>query len=185
MNQKHLHDYANLFGLWVISLTLILIFQEQLSLDELPCPLCLLQRAAMIGVGLSMMANLLLGIKAEHYGLLLLYTIIGAVASIRQVLLHIVPGQSGYGSPLWGLHLYTWSALFFVLIIICTSVGLLFSKGISRSPARLSRTIVKFSAMIFLSLILLNAISAFLECGFWQCADDPVRYELLTRLGSF
>jgi disulfide bond formation protein DsbB len=185
MNQKQLHDLANLFGLWAISLVLVVVFHQQITLHELPCPLCLLQRAALIGVGLSLMANLIMGVKTKHYGLALLFALVGAAAAIRQVLLHIQPGQEGYGSPLWGLHLYTWGALIFIAVMICIGFALLLSKGIDGEKASLSTLLVKVSSVFFLALILLNAGSAFLECGVWQCVDDPVRYELLTRLEQY
>jgi hypothetical protein len=38
----------------------------------------------------------------------------GACISIRQILLHIVPPDPGYGDPVLGLHLYTWALLVFV-----------------------------------------------------------------------
>ncbi|MCE1658450.1 disulfide bond formation protein B, partial [Enterobacter hormaechei] len=41
----------NLIGLFAISAVLTLAFYYQLVLSELPCPLCLLQRAGMIMIG--------------------------------------------------------------------------------------------------------------------------------------
>ena len=39
------------------------------------------------------------------------------LASGRQVLLHIAPGDPGYGTTLLGLHFYTWSFIAFVALI--------------------------------------------------------------------
>lgn len=72
---------------------------------EFPCPLCLLQRLAMLGVAFGAMLNLRYGIHTRHYGVSLLSAVFGASISIRQILLHIDPSDSGYGSPVLGMHL--------------------------------------------------------------------------------
>ena len=84
---------------------------------EFPCPLCLFQRLAMLGVAFGAMLNLRYGIHTRHYGVSLLSAIFGASVSIRQILLHIDPSDSGYGSPVLGMHLYTWAFIVFAVVI--------------------------------------------------------------------
>ncbi len=79
------------------------------ALGELPCPLCLLQRIDFIALGRGLLLNMRFGPSPLHYGLVIAAALFGAAAAGRQVLLHIVPGSGAYGSPLFGLHLYTWS----------------------------------------------------------------------------
>ena len=107
----------NALALGLISLALVAAFADQLLLGELPCPLCLLQRAALIAAGLGFLLNLRFGIRPLHYGLAILAALTGAAVAMRQVLLHIAPGDPGFGHALFGLHLYTWAFMAFVGII--------------------------------------------------------------------
>ena len=80
----------------------------QFAYDNLPCPLCLLQRIAFTMMAAGLIYNLGFGPRARGYGLILLAAIFGGAVSIRQILLHIAPGDPGYGAPVFGLHDYTW-----------------------------------------------------------------------------
>jgi hypothetical protein len=44
----------------------------------------------------------------------------------RQILLHIMPGDPGYGSALLGYHYYTWAFIGFAVAIVALAVMLLF-----------------------------------------------------------
>ena len=46
----------------------------------------------------------------------ILASLVGSAASIRQILLHIVPPDPGYGPPILGVHLYSWALVFACLI---------------------------------------------------------------------
>jgi hypothetical protein len=43
---------------------------------------------------------------------------LGAAMSMRQILLHVVPGTGAYGNAIFGLHLYTWAFISLALMII-------------------------------------------------------------------
>ena len=49
----------------------------------------------------------------------------GAAMSMRQILLHIVPGTGSFGNPIFGLHLYTWAFIAFALMIVGGAILLL------------------------------------------------------------
>lgn len=178
----------NALGMLAICLVLILAFAYQFALDELPCPLCLLQRVGFVAVGFGLGLNLLYGARPHHYGLMLLAAIFGATVSVRQILLHIVPGTGHYGSPVLGLHYYTWAGICFFLIILGTSAMLLFEGQYKTSEA--SREEVRFGGSklakiaFFLMLALTggNAVSTLLECGPGICADPPTSYELIDKI---
>ncbi len=104
---------------------LLAAFGLQFAFKELPCPLCNLQRVAFAMCGFGFLLNLRFGVQMLHYGLTLLGAMFGAAVAGRQVLLHIAPGTGTYGSPLLGLHLYTWALLAFVGIIAGVAVLLL------------------------------------------------------------
>ena len=97
-----------------------LAFAWQFAYDELPCPLCLLQRVAFMLAGVGLLLNLRLGPSPMHYAMTIAASLGGMVASGRQVLLHIAPGDAGYGTPFLGLHFYTWAFIAFgALIVFC------------------------------------------------------------------
>ena len=88
-------------------------FAAQLVLGELPCPLCLLQRVQFAMLAIGPILNIRHGPRPSHYAASLLTAALGAVVAARQILLHILPGDPGYGSALFGHHYYTWSLIGF------------------------------------------------------------------------
>lgn len=123
----------NIFDLIAICGILLVAFYIQLFWQEEPCPLCLLQRLGMIGIGIGLLMNLKFGINSKHYALALLSALFGGAVAIRQILLHIIPGESAYGSPIFGLHLYTWSFIGFVFMIFYIAVLLFFGGRIKNT----------------------------------------------------
>jgi disulfide bond formation protein DsbB len=94
----------NALGVFAISAVLIFAFADQLGLHELPCPLCILQRAGFVVAGFGLLLNLRFGPRPSHYAVVIIGALAGAAVSGRQILIHIVPDTGSYGSPLFGLH---------------------------------------------------------------------------------
>jgi len=161
---------------------LIEAFWYQLVRGELPCPLCLLQRAAFAAAGVGFTLNLRFGPRPSHYGIALLGAVAGACVAGRQVALHVVPGTGGFGSTLFGLHFYTLALIAFVALIVGVSV-LLLDDGVLRADPRADGAGAgRFGSaclLLFLCVVLANAVSTAAECGAGLCADDPTRYEAL------
>lgn len=111
-------------------------FIEQLVMGELPCPLCLLQRAGLIAVGLGFLLNLRFGIQPAHYGVALLGSLCGRRRFNASNLLHIAPGDPGYSGAVFGLHLYSWSFVSFVCLMIGIGILLLEPVGHARPQSR-------------------------------------------------
>lgn len=166
-----------------LSLLLIIAFFLQIALHELPCPLCILQRIGILGIAFGFLLNVQFKIHPGHYTLSLLAALLTAAISVRQIFLHVLPGDPGYGSPLLGLHLYTWVFLLCVAVIIYIAIILSISpqytnKG-AKQPKEKSFHVLKQLAFITVFLLtVLNAISIYLECGFKPCPDDPVKYQV-------
>ncbi|WPB58564.1 disulfide bond formation protein B [Xylophilus sp. GOD-11R] len=189
LNPRNDHSVAvwlNLAGLVGISLCLCVAFYYQLVRSELPCPLCLLQRAGLILVGLGFLFNIRMGIRNTHYAMALVGAVTTGAIALRQVFLHIEPGNVGYGSSFLGLHFYTWALVASVLLVL--AVALMMSLGHwgpVLQPAlhglSVSRILEKFVAIVFVALIAGNLVSTVVECGAGQCADDPKVYEMLVR----
>lgn len=176
-----LHN-LNALGLLGIGGVLAAAFGMQLVLHELPCPLCLLQRAAFIAVGIGFLLNVRFGSSPAHYGVVLASAVAGAAMSLRQVLLHIVPGTGEYGSALFGLHLYTWGFVGFAATILYVAALLFLEARAGRLPAGPRNGLLSGPASwLFVILVAANLISVLLECGVGPCDDDPTYYHWLSR----
>jgi disulfide bond formation protein DsbB len=170
----------NAVALYAISAILIVAFYWQMTYDELPCPLCLLQRVAFTALAVGPVLTLRHGPRPAHYGLVIIAALMGAAIAARQILLHIMPGDAGYGSAFLGLHFYTWAFLCFVAAILAAAIMLTFAKQFApeaKVPAR--GKFEELAVWLIIGVTALNAASALLECGFSGCPANPVRYELL------
>ena len=55
---------------------------------------------------------------------------------MRQILLHIMPGDPGYGSALLGYHYYTWAFIGFAVAIVLIAAMLLFERQFDGDPVQ-------------------------------------------------
>ena len=174
----------NALSLYAVALVLAAAFAAQLLLHELPCPLCLLQRLQFAVLAIGPILNVRFGPRPSHYALSLLAAVAGAAFSTRQVLLHIMPGDAGYGTALLGYHYYTWALIGFAVAIVLLASILLFDRQFEPETARPQPAPGAFATTavwLVIALTALNVVSTLLECGFGACADNPVVYELLKR----
>lgn len=176
----------NVLFVLAVSLILLAAFGVQFAKGELPCPLCLLQRLAMLGVGAGALLNVRYGVRPRHYGLALASAIFGGAVAGRQVLLHIAPGDPGYGEPLFGLHLYTWSFVAFASIAVIISVMCWFDRQFDTTESnRGTPAYSRLSAaalLLFCGVAVANVLTTLLLCGLGPCPDNPTRYEWLQRI---
>jgi disulfide bond formation protein DsbB len=171
----------NALGLLGCCAILLVAFGYQFVLGELPCPLCLLQRAAFAASGLGFALSVRFGPRPSHYGVAILSAVVGIVLASRQVALHIVPGTGGYGSTLLGLHFYTLALVAFVALIGAVGVLLLIQDGV-RPESQVERgrgTFGNACLLLFVLTVFANAASTAAECGGGLCPADPNRYEAL------
>ena len=169
----------NALGLYAISLVLLLGLVFQLLWHELPCPLCLLQRVAFVALAVGPILNIRHGPRPSHYAMSLLAALVGMMVAVRQVMLHILPGNPGYGSAVAGLHYYTWAALIFVFAIVLIGLVLLFDRQFADTPVTPPPLFAVLAVWLIIIVAAANAASTLLECGFTWCAEDPIRYILL------
>lgn len=183
MNGNSWSYWLNTIALLAVCGSLLEAFYWQIFFDELPCPLCQLQRVALTLAGIGMMLNIRFGPSAVHYAIILASALGGASASVRQILLHIAPGDAGYGSELFGLHFYTWGLVSFVVMIAFCAVMLCLDRNhlsIERPQlsVRTSATthITKVVIGLFFLIAAANTISAIMVCQFGSCPDNPTQY---------
>ena len=143
------------------------------SLDTglLPCPLCYLQRSAMMVVGIAALLNVRLGSRPGHDALMLLAALVGGAVSIRQILLHLCPGFPTYDARVLGLGLYTWAFLVFVGTILFVIIHLTLLDAVpDRAPA-IKNKMYTTVEILFGLLILVNLAEVVWQCGWGPCQD--------------
>jgi disulfide bond formation protein DsbB len=173
----------NVIGLYGIALVLAAALAAQILLNELPCPLCLLQRVLFSMLAIGPILNIRFGPHPGHYALSLLAAVAGAVVSARQILLHIMPRDPGYGSALLGYHYYTWAFVGFTAAIALIGIVLLFDDRLRDDAGSPPAGVFADGAVwLVIGLTAINAISTLLECGYGACPDNPTFYELLRWL---
>lgn len=164
-------------------------FGAQLK-GDMPCPLCILQRMAMLLCVAGPAWLLARSWKrevdaidyAQCYGASIIAALAGATMSGRQVLIHIAPGDPGYGEPMLGMHLYSWAFVVFATVILVSGLHMLaLPRRAERLPfAGASRVVVGLAVAI----AALNMVAVFFEEGFHAVLpDNPTEYRLLDDLG--
>ncbi|HEY9520259.1 MAG TPA: disulfide bond formation protein B [Methyloceanibacter sp.] len=168
----------NALGLVAVDTVLVLAFVDQLWFRDLPCPICILQRAGFIAAGFGIALNLIFGPRPSHYGLAILGAMVGGIMSADQVLHYVVPGTGSYGNAIFGLHLYTWALIGFALIVVGSAVMLLFDRQYEPTgPLPLRLTVLPLTAVALLALIAVaNVMSTLAICGFGLCPETPGGY---------
>src|SRR5277367_5847659 len=164
----------NALGLYALALVLAAAFAAQLALGELPCPLCLLQRLQFTVLAIGPILNIRFGPRPSHYAMSLLAAAAGAVFSTRQILLHILPGDAGYGTALLGYHYYSLALIGFAAAIVLLAAILLFDRQFETddaAPHVAPGAFATAAVWLVIGLTALNVVSTLLECGFGACAE--------------
>jgi len=178
--------FGNWLGVFGIAVVLLAVFVLQFTERALPGPLGLLQRVAFVLCGFGFLLNLRFGAHPAHYGAAILGALFGLAVSGRQALLYILPGDPGYGPPLLGLHLYSWTFVLFAAILLGIAVLLLL--GIAGEPDRREGRrapamggLSRLAAWLLVLITLGNAVATFVLCGPVECPDNPTAYWLFLR----
>ena len=181
---------------WVLAYSVVMLsaFYIQFVKGEFPCPLCMLQRYGMILATLGALLVIMQARRgelttaryAQGLGMGLLAVLAGASVSVRQIELHILPGDSGYGEPFLRLHLYTWAFVTFTIVMIYIGAMLMLTpRGIPVAPAvgSTARKVSTAVIWVFLGVIAANVIAIiFLEGFAGVLPDDPTSYNLIDQL---
>lgn len=168
----------NALALVALDTILVLAFADQLWFRDLPCPICILQRAGFIAAGFGLALNLIFGPRPSHYGLAIIGAMVGGVMSADQVLHYIVPGTGSYGNAIFGLHFYSWSLIAFAVVVAGSGVMLMFDHQFeSSSPPPLPPTVFPLTAVALLALLAVgNVASTLAICGVGLCPEVPGGY---------
>lgn len=177
-------DYAFQLALLAVMVAILAAaLVIQFAMGELPCPLCLLERLCMFGIGLGVVMNLRDGFSGRHSGLSLLFAVLLLVIAARQTLLDIYPrpGHSYVGTAVLGLHMPVWSVLIALATLLAYPLKLIVlgdDRHLQGHPPREFPALVRIGSALAILLILLCAINlgaVVVQCGFGQCHTEGYR----------
>jgi disulfide bond formation protein DsbB len=157
----------------------------QYCYGELPCPLCLLQRVALLGVCFGLVQSFRSGSSDRNLGYSLLFCVFLLVVSVRQTLLDIYPrpGHAYVGSAVLGLHMPVWSIVIAVALIVAIAIKLCIVGGDDGSSAldrkSLFGRLATAASLYVVAIALINFGSVVVQCGLSQCHTTD--YALLER----
>jgi disulfide bond formation protein DsbB len=145
----------------------------QFAFGELPCPLCLLERMAMFGVGYAIVQNFRNGFDERMTGLALIFAVLLLVIATRQSMLDIAPrpGHAYIGSAVFGLHMPVWAALVGLVLILAHAlkITLLGAAAPGVAPLPAMTVAARLLGFALLALCAVNAVAVVLQCGLGEC----------------
>jgi disulfide bond formation protein DsbB len=184
---SRLYLVAATLNVLVLTLILLAALSVQFLLGELPCPLCFLQRIALMLCALGPLFILAQNRRsalthrdlAVAGGMSVMAALVGSAISVRQVLLHILPGDPGYGGTVLGMHLYTICLLVFICHALAAAIMLICSVA-TESFSQWRWPIANGIFWTFGLVVVINLVAVILEAGWhWELPSDPVSYLLL------
>ena len=173
-----LNDAFFLAMMAVIAAILTAAMVMQYGRGEIPCPLCLLERAAMLGVCFGIMQNVRRGFSDRNLGISLLFAVFLLLVAGRQTLLDIYPrpGHEYVGSAILGLHMPVWGVVIALALIAAFALKLavIGTEDGARPPARASG-LGRMGTALSLYVIAIAAVnlgSVIVQCGLGQCHTE-------------
>ena len=149
----------------------------QYAHGELPCPLCLLERAAMLGICFGLMQNFRNGFSYQNAGFSLIFAILLLVVAVRQTLLDIYPrpGHDYIGSAVLGLHMPVWSVIVALSVLTAYAIKLATIGGdrhlrdykAGAFPA--IAALANIAGLYIIAICAINFVSVIVQCGFDEC----------------
>jgi disulfide bond formation protein DsbB len=185
-SMSRLYLLASTLNALVLTFILLAALTVQLMLGELPCPLCFLQRIALMLCALGPLFILAQNRRSALVhrdlaiagGMSILAAMLGAAISTRQVLLHILPGDPGYGGTVFGMHLYTICLLAFVCHALAAG-AMLIGSAATESFTQRRWPIANGIFWAFCLVAIINLVAVVAEAGWsWMLPPDPVTYLL-------
>lgn len=177
MNSKILNSLDQL-ALFILIIASYSAFILQITSNELPCALCVMQRMGLYAISFGLILNLIKSRDQKNYLLIIISALFTSFMSLVQVLLHIVPGTGSFGDAFLGLHLYTWTFVLCICFILYASLaGLYYVKPATELKPQ--NILVKMLVIFLILSLIINILSAFIECGPYLCPSDPHSYWLI------
>lgn len=163
-----------LLMLAVVAGILTLAMVLQLAFGEIPCPLCLLQRVAMLGCCFGIVQQLHAQDSQRGAGIGLVFALLLLVISARQTLLDIVPrpGHAYVGQAVLGLHMPVWSVVIAVALLAGFAIRFALFGGpraAAMTDGSAMRRCVRGLELCIVLIAAINFLAVVLQCGLGEC----------------
>ncbi|EFP97273.1 membrane protein, partial [Vibrio caribbeanicus ATCC BAA-2122] len=89
-------------------------------------------------------------------------------------------GTPGYGSPIFGMHYYTWAFVLFGATVLGVALLLILWNEEWNSQSFTMSGFGRLVCLLAITAVALNFVSTFAECGPYECPADPVSYWLFS-----
>lgn len=146
-----------------------------------PSFLGILERSAGVGVAYGLILNLLWGMRPNHYAVTLLASVVGLLASGKDIFEHSSGGLKldpnevvfGYAEFEWAFASFAGVLLGCAFMLLWTRSWLSLDRGLVYHAG--AARIFTFSVITWLmAYIILSSFQILVNCGFRACPDDPV-----------
>lgn len=169
-----------LLMLAVLAAILTMAMVLQLAFGEIPCPLCLLQRVAMLGCCFGLIQQLRAEKSQRGAGIGLVFALLLLVISARQTLLDIVPrpGHSYVGQAVFGMHMPVWSVVIAVALLLGFAIRFaLFGapRAAATTEGSAMRRCARALELYVVLLCAINFLAVVLQCGLGECHTSGYR----------
>jgi disulfide bond formation protein DsbB len=167
--------------LYVVAAIMTAAMAYQYLHNEIPCPLCLLQRVALFGVCFGIIQNVRSGYSDRNAGWSILFTLLLLFVSVRQTLINIYPrpGHAYVGSAVFGIHMPVWCVLIATALLIAFGLKLTIlgsdQQFAGRKPAGALGKLATAGAMFVVMLCVINFASVIVQCGLESCHTSGYR----------
>jgi disulfide bond formation protein DsbB len=146
----------------------------QYAFSDLPCPLCLLQRVAMLGCCFGLIQQLRAGGSERGTGISLVFALLLLVISVRQTLLDLFPrpDHSYIGRAIFGIHMEVWSVFVAVALLLGFAIRFALFGAPRAAPETEGSMMGRFArglAIYVIFICAINFLSVVLQCGIGQC----------------
>jgi disulfide bond formation protein DsbB len=146
----------------------------QYAMNEIPCPLCLLQRVAMFGCCFGLVVQLRSDNAERGTGIALIFAVLLLVISARQTLLDLFPrpGHDYVGNAVLGIHLPVWSVIIAVALLLGFAIRLALFGGAHDAATTEHdplRPIARLLGIYAIAICAINFLSVIAQCGLDQC----------------
>lgn len=173
---------VSFLALFATCAVLLFVLYWQLVGGEVPGSLALMQRIALVGIGLGFLLNVRFGASESHFGVVIVSAAVGLVIAARQMLAYAATSGAAVGPQMLEWHFYTWSLVGFFAAILLAG-AMLFIEGQFVEGVRDTRPsgAAQAAGWLFVLVTLAHVVSALLQCGFEACFEATSGYELLRR----
>ena len=153
----------------------------QYAFEQIPCPLCLLQRVAMFGCCFGLIRQLRADGSERGSGISLVFAVLLLVISARQTLLDIVPrpGHAYVGQAVFGIHMPVWSVVIAVVLLAGFAIRFALFGAPRAAPDTgdsLMRRCARGLEIYVVFLCAINFIAVVLQCGLGECHTFGYRF---------